>query len=165
MARPSLLSLVAAMLLASAAPAGALPRDLWATINVCDTLGHPDQIGIRGSMPGLAGHAHDQMFMRFRVQYFVADDQRWHNIKHGADSGFVSAGRSNAVRQAGQGFVFAPPSGGYWRLRGKVFFQWRRGAGKAQRVVGRAEALTTAGHSSAAGADPAGYSAATCVIS
>src|SRR5262245_47393421 len=27
-------------------------KRLWATVNVCDTVGHPDSLGIRGSMPG-----------------------------------------------------------------------------------------------------------------
>jgi hypothetical protein len=44
----------------SAAPShdpAAAARDAgpWATVNVCDTTGHPDGIGIRGSMPGPGG--------------------------------------------------------------------------------------------------------------
>ena len=36
----------------SAAPARADDADLWATVNVCDTAAHPNEIGIRASMPG-----------------------------------------------------------------------------------------------------------------
>src|SRR5436190_17983632 len=46
-------------------------RALWATVNVCDTLRHPDVIGIRGSMPGVDNHR-ETMWMRFRVQYYDA---------------------------------------------------------------------------------------------
>ena len=45
-------------------------RALWATVNVCDTIAHPNVIGIRGSMPG-ADNTREQMYMRFRVQFFV----------------------------------------------------------------------------------------------
>jgi hypothetical protein len=150
-----------ALALAAAAP-GALGRSrhLWATVNVCDTIAHPDTIGIRGSMPGSPGPG-EQMFMRFRVQYFRGSDQHWHNITHGADSGFVAVGSAHyKARQAGRLFVFAPPAGGSFELRGKVYFEWRQGA----KVVDHAALLTTAGHRSTAGSDPPGYSSDTCVI-
>jgi hypothetical protein len=161
--RAPLVAFAAALVLAGAPTAlGARPRspELWATVNVCDTIAHPDTIGIRGSMPGAADRS-EQMFMRFRVQYFRLDDHRWHNITKGADSGFLPVGsaRYNA-RQAGRLFVFAPPAGGSFELRGKVYFQWRKGA----KVVNQLIQLTTAGHRSSAGSDPAGYSSDTCVI-
>ena len=65
-------------LLMAVLPAGASARRadsifhnkrLWATVNVCDTVGHPDSIGIRGSMPG-SGDKAELMFMRFQVQVF-----------------------------------------------------------------------------------------------
>src|SRR5947207_14010398 len=53
------LGAIALLMAAVPAPAGARQADaithskrLWATVNVCDTVGHPDSIGIRGSMPG-----------------------------------------------------------------------------------------------------------------
>jgi hypothetical protein len=45
-------------------------------------------------------------------------------------------------------------------LRGLVEFQWRRG----KKVLMSANRATTAGHASLAGADPTGFSAATCQI-
>ena len=45
-------------------------------------------------------------------------------------------------------------------LRGVVRFRWRQG----DTLPRRAELATEAGHRSGAGADPAGYSAATCVL-
>ena len=85
-------TLGAIALLVGAAPATAASRQadpilhdkrLWATVNVCDTVGHPDSIGIRGSMPG-DGDKTEVMFMRFQVQLFGAADARWHNLA-GAD--------------------------------------------------------------------------------
>jgi hypothetical protein len=145
----------------AAGAAGIRSPHLWATVNVCDTLRHPDTFGVRGSMPG-SPHPGERMFMRFRVQYFRGSEQRWHNIVKGGDSGFISVGRARyKARQAGRLFVFAPPAGGSFQLRGKVSFQWRRNG----RVVRSAARLTEAGHTSTAGSDPAGYSSDTCVIS
>jgi hypothetical protein len=64
-------------------------------------------------------------------------------------------------RQAGWSFRFAPNADGTpHRLRGAVTFEWRRGS----RVVRRARKRTRTGHRSAAGADPAGFSASVCEI-
>jgi hypothetical protein len=155
---------LALVLAASPAAGGQEPqsRHLWATINVCDTIRYPDQIGIRASMPGAADPT-EQMFMRFRVQYFRVGDQKWHNIPKGGDSGFKPVGPAKyKARQAGLVFRFAPPAGGSYRMRGRVSFQWRTKKGK---VVHREAQLTTAGHRSTAGSDPEGYSSDECVIS
>src|SRR5256885_2576008 len=64
---------------------------LWATVNVCDTPQNPDTIGIRGSIPG-SGRSGEQMYLRFRVQYYSRGENRWHNITRGADSGWVAVG-------------------------------------------------------------------------
>jgi hypothetical protein len=155
----ALSALLACALLLTAA-ATARERALWATINVCDTFKHPDRIGIRGSMPG-DGNAAEQMFMRIRVQYFEGATSRWQNIEQGGDSGWIAVGSARyKARQGGATFTFAPPAGGSWQLRGAVAFEWRLD-GKVQRHV---RLLTTAGHH-ADGADPAGYSSDTCVIS
>lgn len=161
--RTLLLGLAALLALAPAAGGAAIRSpQLWATVNVCDTIRHPDTIGIRASMPGSSFGAREQMYMRFQVQYFRASDNRWHNITNGGDSGFISVGPAKyRVRQAGRLFVFAPPAGGSFELRGRVLFQWRRGG----RVKRHAVRLTTAGHTSTAGADPRGYSSDACVIS
>ncbi len=148
---------------AAAAPARAAQsaRTPWATVNVCDTAAKPDTIGVRGAMLGLRRRT--AMYMRFRVQY--ADRQgRWRTVQTGsADSGWVRAGAARReTLDAGWSFRFRPPQGGgRFRLRGRVAFEWRRGA----RVVRRARALTSAGHPGTEGADPASYSAAECVVS
>jgi hypothetical protein len=156
------ISAVVALALAASGPppAAAGPRALWATVNVCDTAGHPDAIGIRGSMPGSGGRF-VRMRMRFRLQYRVSSG-RWQALRSGGDSGWVAVG-SGRVRagQAGQTFTLTPPGAGRaYVLRGLVSFQWRRG----RHVVARARRVTTAGHGATRGADPAGFSAATCRI-
>jgi hypothetical protein len=140
-------------------------KDLWATINVCDTEDKPNQntIGIRGSMPGLGDHG-SRMFMRFQVQYKAKTDGKWHNAENpsATDSGYKFVGRSRAqVFEAGQDFRFDPPTdGGSHLLRGSVRFRWKH---KGE-IVARARRFTEPGHKTTAGADPAGYSAAECEI-
>ena len=156
------LAVVSAVLLlvASAPPAGAAARGPWATVNICDTAGHPDGIGIRGSMPG--GGPGVRLAMRIVVQY-RGPRGRWRRVGPGGDSGWIDAGSAGVrgTRQAGRTFTVTPPgSGGAYLLRGVVRFQWRRG----KTVLRRARALTRGGHAGTAGADPPGYSAATCVV-
>lgn len=145
---------------APAAPSSPIDQSkLWATINVCDTASRPDTIGLRASMP--ATSSSDDMFMRFQVQYFSPKDGLWHSLAYGGDSGFVSVGTGRKAREVGRFFVLAPladPTG--YQLRGIVTFEWRRN-GVTYRSLRR---RTTPKHVSSAGADPAGFSAAICVI-
>jgi hypothetical protein len=132
---------------------------LWATVNVCDTVKNPDTVGLRASMPG-SGSAKDRMFMRFRVEYFVAREQEWRPVRRGGDSGWVSVGSGRyAARESGRSFEFSPAAGDIL-LRGRVSYEWRRG----KKVVKRAVRRTEPGHESSAGADPKGFSAAECLI-
>lgn len=135
-------------------------HELWATIDVCDPADQPDTVGVRGSMPG-DGSAHDRMFMSFRLQYLDSATKAWVNLASGASSGFVAVGGAGAARQAGTSFELKPVAGRpAATLRGVVDFQWRRG----KSVLVSAAEPTSAGRKSLAGADPAGYSAATCII-
>jgi hypothetical protein len=132
----------------------------WATVNVCDTAGHPDGIGIRAAMPG-NGVAGDRMFVRLRVQYRDRAG-RWRPAGDQADSGWLDLGGARArMREVGRTFTIRPPAGGgAFVLRGVAIFEWRR----AGTVVRRARRLTRAGHPGTAGAEPPSYSAATCTI-
>jgi hypothetical protein len=163
--RRTLLILVLAVASATAVPtvveAARRAPVVWATVNVCDTQTSPNQMGIRGSMTGLARSS--RMFMRFRVQFQNADG-RWRTLKSGplSDSGWVrvATGR-RGVHDAGWSFEFKPPaSGGAHVLRGVVSFEWRRG----KRVLQESRAYTEEGHPGTAGAEPADFSAATCEI-
>ncbi len=137
-------------------------RLLWATVDVCNPPDQKYTIGVRGSMPG-DGATDETMFMRFRVQYRDAKNDQWLYISANADSGYVNVGSSRYhVREAGRSFEFLPaPHQPAYRLRGVVTFLWRRGT----TVVYGTTRYTTAGHVSAAGADPKNYSASTCIIS
>ena len=144
-------------------PASTLTRSklLWATINVCDTAKHPDTIGIRASMPG-SGRPGERMYMRFQVQYFKVSAGQWANGDATADSGFRAVGSAKyRRRESGWNFsITPPPAGQTYRLRGVVSFEWRKGS----KVVRRAHKVTAPGHRGTVGSDPAGASAAECVI-
>jgi hypothetical protein len=135
-------------------------RDLWATVNVCDTAAQPNVIGIRASMPGMKRTT--TMSMRFQVQFLDARDGKWRRIASGADSRWRRVGRGKRrVMESGWSFTFlAPKAGGEHTLRGVVTFRWRRGG----RVLRKLQEFTEAGHKSTRGADPPDFSAAVCKI-
>ena len=144
MTRSLLISLL--LLAACAAPAQAAERELWATVNICDTESHPNEIGIRASLPART------VLLRFRVQYRDTADGRWRWVR-GANSGW----HKDRARESGWSFEVA--GDGTRILRGVVNYRWtRRG-----KVVRRTR-LSEVGHLSTAGADPADFSAATCRI-
>jgi len=133
---------------------------LWATIDVCNPYDQPDTVGIRGSMPG-NGQSGVSMYMRFRLQYLESATKHWVDLSNGATPNFVAVGGAKSARQAGRSFQLVPvPGKPAFVLRGVVNFQWRRGT----TVVESLSRATTAGHQSLAGADPPGFSAATCSI-
>lgn len=155
---------IAPVLMAAAFAPGSMhalerSHQLWATVDVCSPKDQPNTVGVRGSMPG-DGRGGDTLYMRFRVQYQEPASGKWAYVTHGADSGFVKVGSARVTRQAGQSFQFAPAGSSAFTMRGYVSFQWRRGAS----VLGTISRATTAGHASLAGADPKGYSAATCKL-
>jgi hypothetical protein len=140
----------------------ATSKDLWATINVCDTADEENTIGIRGSQPGL-GDRRARLAMRFQVQYKAKSDGEWHYAEGpDTDSGWRRVGRTRTlVVESGQNFEFAPPTdGGSHLLRGSVRFRWRHNG----KIVAHERRFTEPGHRTTAGADPKGYSAAQCEI-
>ena len=132
---------------------------LWATIDVCNPTDHPDELGVRGSMPG-NGQSGVAMYMRFRLQYLNSSTKHWVDLANGATS-FKNIGTAKSARQYGTSFQLVPQPGRTFTLRGVVTFQWRRGA----TVLESLSRPTTRGHRSLAGADPPNFSAATCSIS
>ena len=135
-------------------------RLLWATIDVCNAPDQPDTLGVRGSMPGLH-ESHDTMYMRFRLQYLNATTNAWTDLAHGVSPAWANVGNGATARQGGRSFQLSPVAGQpAVTMRGVVSFEWRRGS----TVLAQASRPTSAGRQSLAGADPAGFSAATCVI-
>ncbi|MGA9875188.1 MAG: hypothetical protein WBQ21_05205 [Solirubrobacteraceae bacterium] len=159
------LKLIAPILLAVAvAPASSHPlahsRNLWATVDVCGPKDQANTIGVRGSMPS-DGNPKDVMYMRIQVQYFDSTKKEWLYLSKGSDSGPLKLGSGLLARQDGFSFGLEPTAGEpAFELRGYVTFQWRRGATILQSIA----RPTTAGHTSLAGADPRGFSAATCTL-
>jgi opacity protein-like surface antigen len=151
MKRSLLICLLALAASAPAAQARAADPKVWATVNVCDTEQHPNEIGIRAALPARRGRA----ALRFRVQYHDLAADRWRWVR-AADSGWSKVGHARE-----SGWTFEVTDEGTPILRGVVDYRWtRRG-----KVVGRARRITETGHKSTAGADPPGFSAATCRIS
>ena len=144
------------------------PKDLWATVNVCDTSLHDNMMGVRASMPGDGDHT--KMYMRFVAQYYDRSRQLWSEVKGSGVSKWIYVGSGVfARRQGGYTFSFAPPkSGGAFVLRGVVDFQWRvkrrTKSGHRRMVVVRTLHANTKGEHPSAGADPPGYSSGTCEI-
>jgi hypothetical protein len=133
-------------------------RNLWGTIDVCNPKDQPNAVGVRGSMPG-DHQAGDKMYMRFTLQYLDAKTKRWTAVSKGVAAHYVPVGSAGAGRQDGRVFEFeAMPVA--FTLRGVIDFQWRR----AKQVLLSASRFTSAAHVSRQGSDPAGYSAAECVI-
>jgi hypothetical protein len=134
-------------------------HELWATIDVCDPPNEPNTVGIRGSMPG-DGQSNQKMYMSFRLQYLNAHKQ-WLDVASGAGSSFVAVGSGASARQGGTTFDLKPVQGQPpVTLRGVVDFEWRHG----KTVVLSATRTSSTGHKSLAGADPASFSAETCLI-
>lgn len=134
-------------------------HELWATIDVCNPKDQPNTVGIRGSMPG-DGRAQDKMYMSFRLQIMSAT-KRWVDLVAGASPNYVAVGSSATARQGGRSFQLVPVAGKpASQLRGVVDFQWRHG----KTVLFKISRPSTAGHPALAGADPAGFSAASCLI-
>jgi hypothetical protein len=152
------LSCVAFAVAAPVSPAVAAKAKPWATVNICDTAKNPNTIGIRASMP--RGKDGEQLFIRFRVQYFSMQDNKWHHVTSGGDSGWVSIPKpSGKARQKGWSFQISPNSETI-KLRGVATMEWRKNG----EVTRRKRERTHSGHKGAAAADPPGYSAANCIV-
>ncbi len=129
-------------------------RQLWATINICNTRRHRDALGVRGQMPALGFPA--SLSMNIQVEYWSSADGRFKPDPYAKR--LVKLGRvSFGVEQGGHIFQFGAHAG---LLSGVVTFEWAR----AGRLLGRATRATTRGHRDVDFGDPRRYSAATCAI-
>jgi hypothetical protein len=156
---------VAAAAVPAPAEAAKPVKDLWATVNVCDTPHSPDMLGVRARMPGDA--TRERMYMRFTAQY--QSGKVWKPVAKGGRSQWLYAGSALFQNQEiGYTFSFdAPAAGKSFLLRGLAQFQWRarrRHLGKLRTVVVRRSHRYTAGGHPTKRAEPAGFSAASCRI-
>jgi hypothetical protein len=142
------------------APAAPRPKDLWATVNVCDTQTYQNMMGVRASMPGDAQRT--KMYMRFGAQYYSRSKQLWYDVGQNGLSKWIYVGSGiYKAKQGGYTFAFdAPQNGASFVLRGTVDFKWVKG----RRIVRTAHLNTKGGHPNTTGADPAGYSSGLCEI-
>jgi hypothetical protein len=161
--RLALLSAFAVPCLLAPAAEARTEKDLWATINVCDTAKSPNQMGVRARMPG--DGTHERMYMRFTAQFKAG--KKWTVVSGRGRSGWLYAG-SALFRNQELGYTFsfdAPKPGTGYLMRGVAQFEWRakRRHHPGFRVVRRSHKRTAAGHPTKP-AQPAGFSAATCRI-
>src|SRR3954449_11643115 len=155
-------AVVMACCAAAALPASAAkrPKDLWATVNVCDTSLHQNMMGVRASMPGDGDHT--RMYMRFVAQYYDRARQLWSEVKGTGISKWIYVGSGiYARRQGGYTFAFdAPASGKTFVLRGAVDNKGPKG----RRFVRTAQVLRKRGHAGPRGNDRADFSPSLCQI-
>jgi hypothetical protein len=168
---PLALPVAAIAMLVAGGVAEAVPKKaVWATVNVCDTDGKRNSVGIRAGMPG--NGSEQRMYMRFQLQWYRARERRY--VDTGTPSGWVSAGPAR-FRASQRGFTFAgiedPPIGERFRLRGEVSFEWRelrpvrKGAERRREVVvKRARRFTRGGLRGVVGGRPPGRSDGVCVV-
>jgi hypothetical protein len=127
--------------------------ELWATINICNTPAHPNQLGVRAQIPALGFPA--SLSIAIEVKYFASGSFR---PDPGVKKLIRLGTQSNRVHQAGHTFQFAPHAG---LLTGAVTFAWKRGG----QLLGQITRPTTGGHRDVDFGDPRKHSAATCRIS
>jgi hypothetical protein len=168
---PFAVTLAVGVVLVPGGVAGAVPTKVpWATVNVCDTGGKRNTVGIRAGMPG-NGEREQRMYMRFELQWYRPAAGRYVSI--GPPSTWVEAG-SARFRSAQRGFDFShiddPPAGKRYKLRGLVRFEWResratRGTEREREVVvKRARRITRGGLRGVKGGRPPGRSDAVCLV-
>ena len=154
--------------LASPAVAARVSPHFWATVNICDTARHPDQMGVRGSMPG--NGTSQRMYMRFRAQFYDRGRRAWRPVagRFGSTSWRYAGSARFRSRQHGHTFEFSLEPGETFTLRGVVDFEWRarrrRGGRVRTVVVKRGTRITQSGIRGVDFADPPRYSRARCQI-
>jgi hypothetical protein len=150
-------------------------RPFWATVNICDTTGSPNALGVRASVPG--NGSDERIWARYTAQWWSSAAQEWKTVAGSGVTDWVLIGAADrSARQAGWTFRFVqPPSGTTYVMRGVVEFVWRDEVGSARRarrahraqrvaVVRQRTLLTETGMQGVQGGDPAGTSKAMCLI-
>ena len=126
--------MVAGAARASDERSGADDRPLWATVNVCDTKGSPNALGVRTSVPG--NGTRQRIFARYTAQWWSGEKQQWLTVGGSGVTDWVFVGDADmSSRQAGWTFRFVqPPEGTTYVMRGVVELQWREAAQAARKA-------------------------------
>lgn len=131
---------------------------LWATINICNSRTHRDEIGVRGQMPSLGFSS--TMSMTITLDAWSASEKKFVAINSPNAVDTVQLGsHTRGLEQGGTIFPFQKGETGLWNAT--IVFTWAR-QGK---VVGTTQRRTTAGHHAADFGSPPRYSAKQCSIS
>ena len=109
-------------------------RPFWATVNICDTAGSPNALGVRASVPG--NGSDERIWARYTAQWWSSAAQEWKTVGGSGVTDWVYVGTADmSARQAGWTFRFVqPPSGTTYVMRGVVEFEWRDEVGSARRA-------------------------------
>jgi hypothetical protein len=128
-------------------------KQLWSTINVCDTKHHPNAVGIRGQMPSLSFPS--ALYMHVQVDYWNYGAKKF-EPDPGVDQ-LVSLGDpAREIVQGGALFKFKPPA----VLAGTITFEWKLHG----KLIGSKRRATGGGHKNAKFGDPPGYSSNDCRV-
>ena len=146
------------------------PRQLWATVNICDTEASPNALGVRASVPGNGSGR--RVYGRFTAQWWSGTKQAWLTVGGRGKTDWVYIGSQDwDPSQGGWTFHFSqPPAGTAYVVRGIVELSWREHARVSHRKrahwsqVERRVLLTETGKTGVERADPVGASKAMCLI-
>jgi hypothetical protein len=128
-------------------------KDLWSTVNICNTKKHPDTLGIRGQMPSLTFPS--SLYMDVQVDYYNYSTKQFERDP-GVTQTLSLGDPSNEIVQGGTTFKFKPPA----IVSGTITFQWKLHG----KLIGSKRRATGGGHKAAKYGDPRGYSSNDCYI-
>ena len=130
-------------------------KQLWATVNICDTHVTRDTIGVRGQVPALGFSS--SISIAVSVDFWNPETKRF-KPDPGTRRLIHLGSPSTGVHQQGVSVRVRP-------ARRAVPTATRRSSGSAAaKLLGQTDRLTTGGHRDADFGDPHGFSAATCTI-
>lgn len=130
---------------------------LWATINICNSRTHRNQVGVRGQMPSLGFST--EMSMTITLNAWSSTQQKFIAIHSPNAVDTIKLGSHiNGLEQAGTIYPFQKGETGLWNAT--IVFTWKRHG----KVVGTTHRRTTAGHHTADFGSPPRYSAKQCRI-
>jgi hypothetical protein len=128
-------------------------KQLWSTVNICNTKHHRDTIGIRGQMPSLSFPS--SLYMQVQVDYWNYAAKKF-EPDPGVNQLVTLGDPANQIVQGGATFKFKPPA----LLSGTITFEWKLHG----KLIGSKRSPTGNGHKNAKFGDPAGYSSSECNI-